>query len=111
MVASRCAYARAGPGGGDQWRTSQRLRAPFRQPELNGPLIAYALTVYLSRAVDYVRGQGIDIPAELLSEVAPLLLAHIALTGDYLWKEIDRPLERFTPIRANRFNPNNFEFP
>ncbi|MER8950031.1 Tn3 family transposase [Mesorhizobium sp. M0809] len=88
-----------------------RLRAPFRQPELNGPLIAYALTVYLSRAVDYVRGQGIDIPAELLSEVAPLLLAHIALTGDYLWKEIDRPLERFTPIRANRFNPNNFEFP
>ena len=33
------------------------------------------------------------------------------LTGDYLWNEIDRPLERFRPIRANRFNPNNFKFP
>lgn len=68
-------------------------------------------TVYLSRAVDYVRAQGIDIPAELLSQVAPLPWAHIALTGDYLWNEIDRPLERFRPIRANRFNPNNFAFP
>lgn len=68
-------------------------------------------TVYLSRAVDYVRSHGIDIPAELLSQVAPLPWAHIALTGDYLWNEIDRPLERFRPIRANRFNQNNFEFP
>jgi len=47
----------------------------------------------------------------LLSQVAPLPWAHIALTGDYLWNEIDRPLERFRPIRANRFNPNNFAFP
>jgi len=68
-------------------------------------------TVYLSRAVDYVRTQGIDIPAELLAQVAPLPWAHIALTGDYLWNEIDRPLERFRPIRTNRFNPNNFDFP
>lgn len=29
-------------------------------------------TVYLSRAIDYVRTQGIVIPAELLSQVAPL---------------------------------------
>lgn len=49
-------------------------------------------TVYLSRAVDYVQGQGIVIPDELLSQVAPLPWAHIALTGDYLWNEIDRPL-------------------
>ncbi|WP_157952852.1 hypothetical protein, partial [Agrobacterium pusense] len=55
--------------------------------------------------------QGIDITAELLSQVAPLPWTHIALTGDYLWNEIDRPLERFRPIRANRFNPNNFAFP
>lgn len=68
-------------------------------------------TVYLSRAVDYVRGQGIVIPDDLLSQVAPLPWVHIALTGDYLWNEIDRPLERFRPIRANRFNPNNFKFP
>ena len=68
-------------------------------------------TVYRSRAVDYVRTQSIDIPAELLSQVAPLPWAHIALTSDYLWNEIDGPLERFRPIRANRFNPNNLAFP
>jgi len=27
-------------------------------------------------------------------------LVYIALIGDYLWNEIDRPLERFRPIRA-----------
>ncbi|MCA1494034.1 Tn3 family transposase [Ensifer sp. NBAIM29] len=68
-------------------------------------------TVYLGRAVDYVRGQGIVIPDDFLSQVAPLPWAHIALTGDYLWNEIDRPLERFRPIRTNRFNPKNFQFP
>jgi hypothetical protein len=67
--------------------------------------------VYLSRAVDYARNRGIDIPAELLAQGAPLPWAHIALTGDYLWNEIDRPLERFRPVRVNRFNPNNFDFP
>lgn len=51
------------------------------------------------------------MPDELLSQVAPLPWAHIALTGDHLWNEIDRPLERFRPIRSNRFNPNNFKFP
>ncbi|MCB8839423.1 Tn3 family transposase [Aurantimonas sp. VKM B-3413] len=65
-------------------------------------------TVYLSRVVDYVRAQGIVIPDELLAQVAPLPWAHIALTGDYLWDEIDRPLERYRPIRANRFNPTTF---
>ena len=73
--------------GCDRWTSSTRSRAPFCST------------------------QGIDIPAELLSQVAPLPWAHIALTGDYLWNEIDRPLERFRPIRANRFNPNNFAFP
>lgn len=60
-----------------------RLRAPFRQPELNGPPIAYALTV-ISAPVDYVRGQCIDIPAELLSQVAPLpwLISHSPETSD-----------------------------
>ena len=85
----------------------------YRASGLNLVINAIILwnTVYLSRAVDYVRGQGIVIPDELLSQVAPLPWAHIALTGDYLWNEIDRPLERFRPIRANRFNPNNFRFP
>jgi len=58
-----------------------------------------------------VKGQGIDIPDEFLAQVAPLPWSHIALTGDYLWNEIDQPLERFRPIRANRFNPKSFVFP
>ncbi len=44
------------------------------------------------------------------AQVAPLPWGHIALTGDYLWNEIDQPLERFRPIRANRFNPKSFVF-
>jgi TnpA family transposase len=68
-------------------------------------------TVYLSRAVRFVHDQGTTIPHALLAQVAPLPWSHIALTGDYLWNEIDRPLERYRPIRANRFNPKNFIFP
>jgi len=64
-----------------------------------------------SRAVSFVKGQGIEIPDEFLAQVAPLPWGHIALTGDYLWNEIDQPLERFRPIRANRFNPKSFVFP
>ena len=68
-------------------------------------------TVYLSRAVDYIRSQGIIIPEELLSSVSPLPWGHISLTGDYLWNEIDHLLERYRPLRTNRFNPKNFTFP
>lgn len=55
--------------------------------------------------------QGTPIPDALLAQVAPLPWRHIALTDDYLWNEIDRPLERYLPIRANRFNFKNFIFP
>ena len=37
--------------------------------------------------------------------------SHIGITGDYLWKEIDRPLERFRPLRANHFNSKGSVFP
>ena len=37
--------------------------------------------------------------------------SHIGITGDYLWKEIDRPLERFRPLRANHSNSKGFIFP
>ena len=68
-------------------------------------------TVYLSRAVRFVREQGIDIQDRLLSQVAPVPWSHIGITGDYLWNEIDRPLERFRPLRTNHFNPKGFVFP
>ena len=31
--------------------------------------------------------------------------------GDYLWNEIDYPLERFRPFRANHFSSKGFVFP
>lgn len=68
-------------------------------------------TVYLSRAVRFVADQGLTIPDALLTQVAPLPWSHIALTGDYLWNEIDQPLERYRPLRANRFNPKTFLSP
>jgi TnpA family transposase len=68
-------------------------------------------TVYLSRAVRFVADQGVTIPDALLTQVAPLPWSHIALTGDYLWNEIDQPLERYRPLRANRFNPKTFLSP
>jgi len=54
-------------------------------------------TVYLSRAVTFVRDQGVDIPDRLLAQVAPIPWSHIGITGDYLWNEIDQPLERYRP--------------
>ena len=47
----------------------------------------------------------------LLAQVAPVPWSHIGITGDYLWNEIDRPLERFRPLRANHFNSKGFVFP
>lgn len=57
-------------------------------------------TVYLERAVSYLRAQGRTIPDDLLAHVAPLGWEHISLTGDYLWGEIDKPRERFRPLRT-----------
>jgi hypothetical protein len=59
-------------------------------------------TVYLDRAVRHLRGSGIDVPDVLLSHVAPLSWEHIGLTGDYLWSEIDKPRERFRPLRLHQ---------
>lgn len=58
-------------------------------------------TVYLHRAVQYLRGQGVDVSDDLLAHVAPLGWEHVSLTGDYLWSEIDKPRERFRPLRMS----------
>lgn len=66
-------------------------------------------TTYLGRAVEFVRSHGINIPDDALAHVAPVKWDHIALTGDYLWSDIDKPRERFRPLRANRFNAKAFQ--
>lgn len=57
-------------------------------------------TVYLDRAVHHLRTQGVTVPDKLLAHVAPLGWEHVSLTGDYLWSEVDKPRERFRPLRT-----------
>ena len=58
-------------------------------------------TVYLDRAVQHLRAQGICVPDELLAHVAPLGWEHIALTGDYVWTSAN-PTVSFRPLRDVR---------
>jgi len=59
-------------------------------------------TVYLDRAVQHLRAQGVHVPDDLLTHVAPLGWEHIALTGDYVWTNPD-PAVSFRPLRNVRF--------
>ena len=85
-------------------RTAEAMA--YRASGLNLVVNAIILwnTTYLARTLNYVRGQGVVLTDELLSHVAPVKWDHIALTGDYLWSEIERPRERFRPLRTNRFD-------
>ena len=65
-------------------------------------------TAYLARAVAYVRSQGVALTDKQLSHVAPLRWDHIALTGDYLWSDVETPRERFRPLRTGRFRADAF---
>jgi hypothetical protein len=58
-------------------------------------------TVYLDRAVQHLRAQGVHVPDDLLAHVAPLGWEHIALTGDYVWTSANPPLS-FRPLRDVR---------
>jgi TnpA family transposase len=49
--------------------------------------IVYWNTLYIGKAVDHLRAEGIAAPDELLAHVAPLGWRHISLTGDFLWQE------------------------
>ena len=60
--------------------------------------IVYWNTVYLGRAVDYLRSTGKAVPDDLLQHVAPLGWNHISLTGDYLWSEVSIPSDGFRPL-------------
>ena len=63
--------------------------------------IVYWNTVYLDRAVQHLRAQGVAIPDDLLAHVAPLGWEHIALTGDYIWTGTS-PAASFRPLRDVR---------
>ena len=58
-------------------------------------------TVYLERAVQHLKAQGVSIPDDLLPHVAPLGWEHIALTGDYVWAGTE-PASNFRPLNDVR---------
>jgi len=65
-------------------------------------------TVYLAKAVEELRDQGVVIDGSLLPHVAPLGWEHISLTGDYVWSDSHeteagrlRQLRRPTSLLAN----------
>jgi hypothetical protein len=42
-------------------------------------------TIYLGRAVNRLRGQGVDVPEPLPPHISSLGWSHVALTGGHLW--------------------------
>jgi TnpA family transposase len=58
-------------------------------------------TVYLDRAVRYLRARGATVSDDLLTHVAPLGWEHIGLTGDYVWTAAD-PTGPSRPLRDVR---------
>ena len=57
-------------------------------------------TVYIERAVDSLKKQGIKINDQLLSHLSPLGWEHINLTGDYIWtRKRKKTLSKFRPLR------------
>lgn len=91
-------------------RTAEAMA--YRASGLNLVINAIILwnTTYLARTIAFVREQGGQIPDTLLAHVAPVKWDHIALTGDYLWSEIEKPPKRFRPLRVSRFDPARFRF-
>lgn len=60
--------------------------------------ISYWNTLYMERAVEHLRGQGVTAPDRLLTHVSPLGWSHVSLTGDYLWERDGRDVDGFRPL-------------
>jgi hypothetical protein len=75
----------------------------YRASGLNLLVAAIILwnTVYLQRAVDHLRKQGIEPGPDDLEHLSPLGWEHINLTGDYAW-ETEESLnpDEFRPLRT-----------
>jgi hypothetical protein len=57
-------------------------------------------TVYLGRAIDDLKAQGLPVDDNLLEHLSPLGREHINLMGDHVWRQ-NRRLEsgKFRPLR------------
>ncbi|WP_150141219.1 Tn3 family transposase, partial [Candidatus Enterovibrio escicola] len=59
----------------------------YRASGLNLVTAAIVLwnTIYLEKAVETLRKQGIEVDDKLLQHISPLVWEYIALTGEYRW--------------------------
>ena len=64
--------------------------------------IVYWNTVYMERAVAYLRSTGVTAPDHLLAHTSPLGWSHIGLTGDYLWEQAAIAVDGFRPLNIAR---------
>jgi TnpA family transposase len=80
--------------------------AEARQHRASGLTLVTAIivlwnTVYLARALDALRRDGVQVTDALLAHLAPLGWRHINLTGDYHWAtEIAFEPDGFRSLRA-----------
>jgi TnpA family transposase len=86
------------------WDETLRLAASIRAATVSASIMLRKLVGFPRQnpVARSLRGNGIDVPDELLAHVAPLGWEHVGLTGDYLWGEIDKPRERFRPASSHR---------
>jgi TnpA family transposase len=80
----------------------------YRASGLNLVIAAIVLwnTVYLEKAVDYLKQEGMDIPEEYLQHLSPLGWEHINLTGDYVWNL--KQATSFDQLRPLRVKENKY---
>jgi len=80
----------------------------YRASGLNSVIAAIFLwnTVYLEKAVDYLKQLGTDIPEEYLPHLSPLGWEHINLTGDYVWNL--KQATSFDNLRLLRVKENKY---
>ena len=73
----------------------------YRASGLNLVVAAIVLwnTVYLQRAIDYLRSQGVTPKPHDLVHLSPLGWEHINLTGDYHWADDTLGPDQFRPLR------------
>jgi hypothetical protein len=58
-------------------------------------------TVYMARAVEHLKQQGVHIAEEVLPHLSPLQWEHINFVGDFLWKQPMLTVEDgLRPLRA-----------
>ena len=74
----------------------------YRASGLNLVVAAIVLwnTVYLQRAIDYLRSQGVTPKPHDLVHLSPLGWEHINLTGDYHWTDDTLGTDQFRPLRT-----------